>query len=59
MTELLAARHSEVVVVGRVASVMALLALLVGGSLMAATGPLLAHAGDDTWRPVRENPGLF
>jgi len=58
MTNLVAARHSAVVV-GRVAAVLALAALLVGGSLMAATAPLLAAAGDDPWRPVRENPTLF
>ena len=59
MSILRPARHSEVVAVGRVAAVLALVALLVGGSLMATTGPLLARAGDDAWRPVRENPGLF
>ena len=57
MTNPLVARHS--VVVGRVAAMLALAALLVGGSLMASTAPLLAAAGDDLWRPVRENPGLF
>ena len=58
MTPPLTTRHAEVDV-GRFAAVAALLALLTGGTLMAATGPLVAAAGADVWRPVRENPGLF
>jgi hypothetical protein len=58
VTTLLAPRHSAVEI-GRVAALLALVALLVGGSLMAATAPLVARAGDDVWGPVQEHPGLF
>jgi hypothetical protein len=58
MTPDLTTRHAEVEV-GRFAAAAALLALLTGGTLMAATGPLVAAAGADAWRPLRENPGLF
>jgi len=53
------ATRRSVLAVGRVAAALALGCLILGGSLMAATAPMLADAGDDPWRPVREMPALF
>lgn len=52
--------HLSLYPIARVASALALVALLIGGSLMAATTPLqLAAPADDPWRPVREQPAIF
>jgi hypothetical protein len=46
--------------IGRMAALLALLALLAGGTLMAVGGILLAKApGDDAWGPLRDQPGVF
>ncbi|MGV8910195.1 MAG: hypothetical protein ACOH1Y_14535 [Propionicimonas sp.] len=46
--------------IGRVAALLALVALLAGGTLMAVSGVLLAKApGNDASGPLREQPALF
>jgi hypothetical protein len=51
---------SAAINVGRIAAVLALAALLVGGTLMSISAPLLAAApAADPWSPLRDHAALF